>query len=510
MLNNPLRTFEHRSFNSIINRDDGQIIPDYYAQNIENWLIRNVGELEMRDGLTARGTSPSATNLGSTVLYRANGVKKLVRVINGASDTSKFQASDDGVTWTDISGGGSKKTGLVWALVQANNNIYGVNGTDTPIKYDGTSITTVSAIPNGTAIEWWKNFMWVIGVSATPDRLYFSNAADPETWGGSDFINVNLGDYSRGQGLKGTAGSTGRLYVGKQRSVWYITGTSSSNFVLNPLTYEFGVASHESMIQVRNDVWCVDLDGNIRGLYRTSTDNPFGVLRSRDIQATIAGLNKIAISNAKPSAVYFDNYAMFFVPNGVDDYNSITLVYDTLANRGRGGWIKFTGWNIARATVFQESGEPKLFLYDSRAGNGQTYEWIGTSDNGIAITAKYETKIYDLGYPSQEKAFRFSWQYAPVVANVNMEFYVSIDRFYYVKLADINLLGTGNRKLGQDWRLGIDPLGSSGFVKYQIPFSNYGGDTEGTTAQIKLQAESSTTKIRVRQFTMHYRVKGLR
>lgn len=38
--------------------------------------------------------------------------------------------------------------------------------------------------------------MWVVGNSTYKDRLYFSNAADPETWGGSDYVNVNLGDNS--------------------------------------------------------------------------------------------------------------------------------------------------------------------------------------------------------------------------------------------------------------------------------------------------------------------------
>lgn len=508
MLRNPLQTFEHKQFFSMINRDDPQVIPNLYAQNIENWLIRNVGELEMRDGLAPRGTSPSATNLGRGVLYRANGTKKIVRVINGGSDTSKFQASDDGVTWTDISGGGSKKTGLVWCLVQANDFLYGVNGTDTAIKYDGTSITTIAAIPLGTALEWWKNRLWVIGVSSVPDRLYYSDANDPETYGGSSFLNVNLGDNSRGVGLKGTGGAAGRLYVGKQRSVWYITGASTTDFALNILTYEHGVASHESMLQVKNDVWAIDLEGNVRGLYRTVDDNPFSALRSRDVQATVSGLNRTAMTKA--SAVYYNNYAMFFVPNGVDDYNSLVLVWDTVANRGRGGWIKFTGWNIARAIVYQESGTPKLFLFDARTGNGQAYEWTGTSDNNIAITAKYETKVYDLGFPSQEKAFRFSYQYAPVIADVNLRFYVSIDRYYYVKLADINLLGTGNKKLGVNWVLGQDKLGSGGFVKYQVPFSNYGGDTDGTTMQVKLEAESATTKIRIRGFTTHFRVRGLR
>jgi len=72
----------------------------------------------------------------------------------------------------------------------------------------------------------------------------------------------------------------------------------------------------------------------------------------------ISGLNKSALDDS--SAIFFDNYAMFFVPNGVDGHNSLVLVWDTQANtndRGKphGGWVKFTGWNIARASVFNPS-----------------------------------------------------------------------------------------------------------------------------------------------------------
>lgn len=507
MLNNPLRTFRHKFFFSMNNRDDPQIIPDFFAYNIENWIIRNVGQLEMRDGITARGTSPSATNLGSDVLYRANGVKKFVRVINGAANTSKFQASDDGTTWADISGGGSKATGLTWKFAQANNILYAVNGQDAAVKYDATSMSTVAAIPIGNAIFWWRNFMWVIGVAATPDRLYFSNVNDPETWGGSDFINVNLGDQSAGVGLHGATGGTPRLYIGKKYSVWYLTGSSSANFAIQPLTYEHGVVSHESMVTTKNDVWCMDAEGNVRSLYRSeSSDAPFSNIQSGDLQATISGLNKTSL--AKTTAVFFNNFAMFFVPNGVDDYNSIVLVFDTLANNGKGGWSTFTGWRIARATVFTDT-RPKLFLHDARTGNGQTYEWTGTSDNGIAITAKYETKVYDHGYPDQHKVWRFAYQYAPVIGNVTMKFYCSIDRYYYVLLKSVNLQGTGNHLLGVDWVLGTDKLGSGGFVKDRINYSDMGGNTTGTTQQVKLEAESTTTKIKIREFTSHFRVRGL-
>jgi len=508
MLRNPQENFEHKYFFTIKDRDDGQIISDYYATNVENLILRNAQQPELRDGLTARGTSPAKTNLGSDALYKANGLKKFLRVVNGAANTSKFQSSDEGITWSDVSGGTLRTTDALWSFAQANDNLYGVNGNDTPIKFDGSVITTIAAIPQGYYCTWWKNHFWVFRNPTYKDRVYFSNPNDPELWTGSDYVNVNLGDQSLGTGIKGTGGFTGRLYLGKERSVWYITGTAAANWALSILTYDHGVASHESMINAQNGMLCIDLEGNVRNLYRSSTDDPFSSLLSKDIPQTIAALNKSSIRLS--SAVFYNNFALFFVPYGVSSVNNYVLCYDILANLGKGGFTKFTNWNVARATIFNESNKPKLFMHDSRVANGQTYEWIGTSDNGQAITGRFETKIYDFGVADQEKRFAYSYAFAPALGNYTYNFFASIDRYYYTLLKALSLLGTGNKLLGSTWTLGTDKLGSGGFVKNQINFTDNGGTPEGTTVQVKLELESSSIKLQVRQFTIHFRPYALR
>jgi hypothetical protein len=505
MLNSPLRTFEHKYFYSIIDRDDPESLPDFFAYNIENWLIRDRLQLVMRPGLTATGTSPNATNLGAIVYNKSTGTKKWLRVINGAANSSKFQDSTDGITWSDVSGGGSKSTDKPWRFVQANDAIYGVNGYDTSIKYDGSTVSTVAGIPLGTAIDWWKNHLWVTGVLATPDRLYYSNLADPETFGGSAYINVSVGDESKCVGIQGLGGSSGRLIVGKERSVWYVTGSSSSDWALQPLTYEHGIASPESMIPVKNDVWGIDMEGNIRSIYRSTDDSPFSSIKSGEIQYTISNINKAALQNS--SAVWFNNYAMFFMPYGVDSKNSIVLVWDVLANNGEGGWVKFTNWNIARAVVYSGS-SPTLYLFDSRAGNGQTYTWSGTSDNGVAITAKYETKIMHHGAPERKKVWKFAYQFAPTLGTVPVKFYTSTDRYYYQLVKTFNLTGTGDA----EWDTAVwdtDMWSSEGTVREQINLTDGGATNDGYTIQVKLEAQSSTTQVKIRNFTLHYRYLGL-
>jgi hypothetical protein len=63
--------------------------------------------------------------------------------------------------------------------------------------------------------------------------------------------------------------------------------------------------------------------------------------------------------------------------------------------------------------------------------------------------------------------------------------------------------------LGVDWTLGTDKLGSGGFVKQKIFTYEGGGDNTGTSFQTKLEASSSKTHAKVRNFTQHYRVRWL-
>jgi hypothetical protein len=223
---------------------------------------------------------------------------------------------------------------------------------------------------------------------------------------------------------------------------------------------------------------------------------------------TTSGLNRAAIRGA--SCVTYDDYVFVFVPNGVDSYNSICLVWDTLCNESKGGWVKFTNWNISHAVVFNESNQPKLFLFDSRTGNGQAYEWTGTSDNGQSIIAKYETKIYDFNFPDQEKRYKFSYQFAPAQGSFTSRFYTSIDRYYYTQIASPSLLGTGNKLLGTTWTMGVDKLGSGGIARVRIPFTDSGGNGIGTTLQVKLECESSSTALIIQRFISHYMLMGLR
>ena len=127
----------------------------------------------------------------------------------------------------------------------------------------------------------------------------------------------------------------------------------------------------------------------------------------------------------------------------------------------------------------------------------------------MAIQANYETKIYDHGFPERRKNWKYAIQYAPTIGNVNVSFYTSIDRYYYSLVDTVNLQGTGDAQWDvAQWDVAV--WSSLGTVRDRVLLTGGGSTNKGYSVQVRLRAESATTKIRLRRFTLHYRVLGLR
>jgi hypothetical protein len=101
------------------------------------------------------------------------------------------------------------------------------------------------------------------------------------------------------------------------------------------------------------------------------------------------------------------------------------------------------------------------------------------------------------------------YQYGPVLGTVPVSVYTSIDRFYYALNKTFNLTGTGDSSWGTaEW--GVDLWGSGGQVQQKINMAEGGGQNKGYTIQYKLQAQSSTTQVKLRKFTTQWKYFGLR
>ena len=155
---------------------------------------------------------------------RLNAAAAVERRLGTASYSSE-SALSGGPTWTaigefQIPGGSSKVFGVAgdkfwehstdWVdrtgsititagddntfeWVRAFDKLVLTNGVDGPIKWTGTgNITALSVDSRFTTAKhlgYWDNRVWLGNTNANSDRLWYSDAGDPETWGSTAFYN---------------------------------------------------------------------------------------------------------------------------------------------------------------------------------------------------------------------------------------------------------------------------------------------------------------------------------
>src|SRR3990167_6720 len=171
-----------------------------YLVDCLNALCKS-GEIVKRNGYTIIGNDLGTANCqGIKGVEFANGTKEVIGVFNGL--TYKWTGSGN---WSALTGTYTLSTTADVDIVVANNNAYFFDGTNTVPKYNGTTMSTVAAIPLGSMAKWFHNQMHIAGVSGSPSNLRSSDVGDPETYTGGASSNLNVnpndGDVITGLGI---------------------------------------------------------------------------------------------------------------------------------------------------------------------------------------------------------------------------------------------------------------------------------------------------------------------
>jgi hypothetical protein len=126
---------------------DETVIKDGELTEAKNILL-SVDGIEPRPGTENYGTESGTKVLGLYGFYKSDGTRQFLRFADGAND--KLQKYVSG-TPTDIGSTTFDDTAPM-NFVQARDLIFGFNGVDNLWKYDGTTITTYSALTTPTGL----------------------------------------------------------------------------------------------------------------------------------------------------------------------------------------------------------------------------------------------------------------------------------------------------------------------------------------------------------------------
>lgn len=124
---------------------DETVLKDSELTEAKNILL-SVDGIEPRPGTSTYGTTSGSRVLGLFGYYKSDGTRQFLRYSYGANNKLQYYSS---TTPTDI-GSNTFDASARMNFVQARDLVFGFNGVDSLWKYDGTTITTYTALTTPT------------------------------------------------------------------------------------------------------------------------------------------------------------------------------------------------------------------------------------------------------------------------------------------------------------------------------------------------------------------------
>lgn len=181
-----------------------------------NALVKRPGSSSVACTVSSIANAPIKmvlTNLG------ASGVNRMVMMglFTGAA-YGRLVYTDDGTTFVNCEGTPTQFSATkIPYMGMFGAYLYVSDGTNTVVRYDGTTVTTVSAFPKYAKCEVHKNYMF----SANGKTLYWSTLNDPTTLPASNFQTVDIG---MGDSIIALKSFGGNLIVLCRHSMWLLVG----------------------------------------------------------------------------------------------------------------------------------------------------------------------------------------------------------------------------------------------------------------------------------------------
>ena len=394
-----------------------QLLPSGYCHLIENALVYQQ-KLFKRAGTTAVAAQIGTLDqdiLGLATFQPVPGTNYIVACINGAANSLLYYWTGTGNFAT--LGAETFTVDLPMNFVQAVGSLFGFNGTEVVDISAALAVTKNRAgVPLGKFGCYFHNYLFVAGVAAYPNRLYWSDINTPTTFTAANVVDINPGD---GDEITGLATFNDELYVFKRNTIWSVSGWAGSTFSsttvgyqnTNSKLYGIGTPSHKSIVATGKDLFWISYMGGIphfRCLTQTAwaTSLEQGIV-SFDIETTMDGLHSDSLDLT--TGIFDGKYVRWAVPNGSSTYNNLVLVFEPTVKASTNlgvwrSWVKWTGLNPSAFINSQISGEQAIY-YGSGDDVGLVYKMDASvyTDNGTAVPLKVQTRDFRLDVARKAK-----------------------------------------------------------------------------------------------------------
>tara|TARA_Y100000004_G_scaffold48914_1_gene53874 strand:+ start:300 stop:2021 length:1722 start_codon:yes stop_codon:yes gene_type:complete len=424
-------------------------------------------------------------------------------VTRAASSTSAAaHAVDDAVSesWTERDTGrtNASKYSFERFNFDGNDKIIVTDGVNDPTVFNtsfSATDVTESTVEGAKFVTAFKSHMFYAGMSSTPQTLVFSQPFDEDAFNsGSGAGSIKIDDT-----IVGMKAFRDDLFIFCENRIFKLSGTSSSDFAITPVTRNIGCVNGDTIQEFAGDLIFLGPDG-----LRTVA----GTARIGDVElGTIsANVQSIFDENLVDSALFESvvipdktQYRIFFSKDGTGEDNTKGVICVMKGQTFE--FAELRGIKPSTTDTFVEAGNV-LVLHGGFDGYIHRQE-KGNDFDGTAVSGRYRSPDLTFGDPGVRKHMQ------RVIVNYKPESAINADMFVRYDYEDRNSSRPAAYSLDSE-----DVVAIYGTSVYGTP--TYGGASQpllrqsvegsGFAVALRVNDNATTAPYSLKGFQLEYQV----
>lgn len=440
------------------------------TRSLINMLRTQSGALITRPGrakLNASAVSPAAGDAVIRSVFELSTATSQSLLINAGNGIFKW----NGTSFVSQGTVATNNRRVLWC--QFKDKALGINGTDTMVSYDGTTLSTVAGAPvDGSAIASHRGRVWILRGRG----LSYCGRGDETDWSSPNNAGFLPVPTTRGRGGTALISLWDRLLIFTEDQVFQLFGTSPDDFQILPLNLQYGhKGSPYGVLAAGNDVYYV----NKRGTHSLSVTDASSVTgdvsyayTSGQIEPLWQQLNAANLDNIIGIHDSTRNLLILLCSRtGVNNTECFVADYYHLDETGQPTWSTYSGMPFASgAEVSSLNGYPEVLFgsYD-----GYVYRQVDNSmDDGVPFSFEL-SYVTDLDLQPFDKLWRHLVIFATgigatISGNVTFDFGSTATNF------QLDLNTAGGDTIGSTFTIGTSALGTIQMRPLKVSIPGHG------------------------------------
>lgn len=361
------------------------------------------GELKTIPGAARLiATTVAGTTHNITGIFQYVKKDPTLKYLTIATDAGRVAYNNAG-SWSTIAGGLNTNAKTFWDWVVFNDTLVALSGKNPVKKWGGgaATFTDLGGTPPQSRFgsHHAVDFLFFAGHTSNPSQVRYSDTANPESWPVGNALEIGRNDNQIITGLQRFGHTTA---VFKNGSIWLISGSTPTDFTINPTPSDIGCIAPNSLVLTDAGIFFWSEAGPaIFNGFKTTLLNK----RLKSLLDTVDWVNA-----EKISAAYYParKHLLVSYPRTGQTYPDRMLLLDLHRINDEKAppvfWPIIASGASSMTSATDDNGIRRI--YSGHSSGHVSYFDSGTTFNGATITPRFRTGTLHLGKPDHVQAVR--------------------------------------------------------------------------------------------------------